>query len=70
LAVLDSIKINCHLIYGGDVSTKLILLKDLVEKSCKNTPKLKCELVAIVGRDGYRILFPEEIEVIIKCESK
>jgi hypothetical protein len=52
------------------VSTKLILLKDLVEKSCKNTPKLKCELVAIVGKDGYRILFPEEIEVIIKCESK
>jgi hypothetical protein len=52
------------------MSTKLILLKDLVEKSCKNTPKLKCTLVAVVGKDGYRISFPEDVQVIIKCESK
>ena len=52
------------------MSTKLMLLKDLVEKPCKNTPKLKCELIAVVGKDGHRIEFPADIEVIIKCESK
>lgn len=52
------------------MSTKIVLLKDLIQKSCKNTPKLKCELVAIVGKDGHRIEFPEDIEVIIKCRSK
>ena len=47
-----------------------MLLKDLVEKPCKNTPKLKCELIAVVGKDGHRIEFPADIEVVIKCESK
>jgi len=52
------------------MSTKVVLLKDLVEKSCKNTPKLQCQLVAVVGKDGHRISFPDDVEVIIKCGSK
>jgi hypothetical protein len=55
---------------GEIMSNKIVLLKDLLEKSCKSTPKLKCELIAVVGKDGYRIAFPEDIEVIIKCGSK
>jgi len=49
---------------------KLIKLQDLIEKSCKSTPKLKCKLVGVVGKDGHRIEFPEDIEVIVDCESR
>ena len=52
------------------MKTKLIKLKELIEKSCKNTPKLKCKLIGVVGHDGYRIEFPEDIEVILECGSK
>jgi len=52
------------------MSNKVVLLKDLLEKSCKSTPKLKCQLIAVVGKDGHRIAFPEDIEVVIKCESE
>ena len=49
---------------------KLVRLQDLIEKSCKNTPKLKCKLVGVIGKDGHRIEFPEDIEVIVDCKSK
>jgi len=49
---------------------KLIKLQDLIEKSCKSTPKLKCKLIGVVGKDGHRIEFPEDIDVIVDCESK
>ena len=52
------------------MSNKVVLLKDLIAKSCKNTPKLKCELVAVVDKAGRRIEFPDYVEAIIKCESR
>ena len=49
---------------------KLIKIQELLDKSCKSTPKLKCKLIAVVGRDGHRIEFPHDIEAIIECGSK
>ena len=52
------------------MKTKLVKLQEIIEKSCKTTPKLKCKLIGVVGRDGHRIEFPEDIEVILECGSK
>ncbi len=53
-----------------NMARKLIKLQELIEKSCKSTPKLKCKLVGAVGKDGHHIEFPEDIDVIVDCESK
>jgi len=52
------------------MKTKLVTIKNLVEQSCKNTPKLKCKLVGIVDADGNRIALPEQVEAIVECGSK
>ena len=50
--------------------TKLIKLQELIEKYCKDTPKLNSKIIGVVGRHGNRIKFPEDIEVILECGNK
>jgi hypothetical protein len=52
------------------MKTKLVSVKNLVEQSCKNTPKLKCKLIGVVDAEGNRLKLPEQVEVIVECGSK
>lgn len=56
--------------FGEHMATKIVNIKELIEKSCVNTPKLKCKLVAVLDKNGNRLDNSNKVEVIIECESK